>query len=272
MADSTTKIPSSSENHSSVWSVIERTLDRLPETWQVVLFTLLVLAFAMGPAYIKAASEAWSNWRKTNAEIEREQRSLQDKMHKRLARRRRRQKAETMTTTFAVLAGIIAVALARFAYLHLRESARSNRRRLHHAELFFKGANTLVSDDETPEEMLRLLDSLNSTISDKDGPRILMTYLLRGRQIMDNDESAKFRKIVAEFLDRRPELLDSWEQGVANWFLAISYLSWWRGPFLRSAIHNQELLGAAKRVERKSRNHDGGHFNHFHSDPARAAA
>lgn len=167
-----------------------------------------------------------------------------------------------MSAALAICVGLILVGAGWFGLFRAKNASSRQRRRLSYAENFFDAANVLASDDETPDEMLEFLSAMNSTIADEDGPRILMSYLTRGHQIRIDNDAPRFRKIVTEFLERRDELKDSWTRAIASWFLAVSYLSWWRGPLLRIAIQDEELIGAARRVKSKShRKDDEGGFS-----------
>ena len=153
-----------------------------------------------------------------------------------------------MNVFLAILSFAIITFTGYFALVWLRHAADRYKRRLKYAESFYEAAGALASDDETPAELLDVVSSMNSTIDDPEAVRLLMDWLVRGRQIDPGASAAKLRKIAVEFFERRPELEEPWQKAMATWFLAVSYQSWWRGPFLRTAIHKRELPGAAARV------------------------
>jgi hypothetical protein len=126
---------------------------------------------------------------------------------------------------------------------------------------FFLAVKPLVADDETPTEILRMIDVLNKSIADRRSARMLASFLAdsRWRQTRPNE----MNKIRVEFFHRRPELERPFHDAVNNWFLAVTALSPFFGKIVRFAMDERNVeravsTASARTVAKQHRdnNHD----------------
>lgn len=142
----------------------------------------------------------------------------------------------------------IAVVLSAHNYLKLkilmaREYGRA-------ADGFFAAAKPLVSDDETPDEILMTIAMLSELISDRSGARKLLGFLANDRwRKIDGEKN----KVFVEFFHRRPELEEPFKTAMVQWFMAVTCLSPFFGKMVRIAMDEANVERAARNVSAKAR-------------------
>jgi hypothetical protein len=100
------------------------------------------------------------------------------------------------------------------------------------ANRFFDKADALVSDDETPDEVLALLDSASKSIRDKSVVSILLDIWIN--EVPSHPRRRFPTPTMAEFFARRPELERAFLEAMGAAMIAVSYLDYWRGRRLRA--------------------------------------
>jgi len=122
---------------------------------------------------------------------------------------------------------------------------------------FYESIDPIVSDDETPIELLRLIDYLNLTISDRSIAGALLKHASRGRWSVSSAMPFD-RKIATEFFVRRPELEKPYGNAVLSWFRAVTALSPLKGQLARVVIQE----GAERRITVELAKSDKSHNRH----------
>lgn len=100
-------------------------------------------------------------------------------------------------------------------------------------EDFYSAVKPLVSDDETPTEVLKTVGGLNELITQKRSAWFLLSYLADGRWRRISDPERN--KVFVEFFHRRPELEKSYRIALKSWFRAVTALSPLAGRAVRIA-------------------------------------
>ena len=154
----------------------------------------------------------------------------------------------------------ISVVIAFFVYLlacYISFRAECAKEYEQATEEFYRSIDPLVSDDETPVEMLELIEFLNETISDKTQANALLRHASKARWSGSRVMSYS-RKINTEFLARRTELEKPFFLALMAWFRAITALSPIKGQFARIVIQE----GAEPRIASELAKSRGRHDNH----------
>jgi hypothetical protein len=129
-------------------------------------------------------------------------------------------------------------ALATLSYgWYARKRNKQRRRYEIHITTFYESVRPLISDEDTPVEILRLLRFLNGEISNPTAARFaVLAMRSSSKSYLDaknNSEISSLDSIVEEFLRKRPELGKKLIQAIAAAMLAVSYNSLIFGYFLR---------------------------------------
>jgi hypothetical protein len=109
-----------------------------------------------------------------------------------------------MTYIFGAIIAIIGISVILTAHSYLKMTISLSREYHRATEAFFSAVKPLLSDDETPSEILMTLRSLNKTISERKSARMLFKYLADDR--WRRADFSNRNKIYVEFFHRRPEL------------------------------------------------------------------
>jgi hypothetical protein len=124
---------------------------------------------------------------------------------------------------------------------------------------FFDAVEPLVSDDETPVEVLELIDMMNKSITDRRSALMLCSFLAdsRWRQF----EPSPRNKVRVEFFHRRPELESPFHEAIYNWFMAVTALSPFFGKVVRLIMDERNVERAVNVASAKvaKRHRDGNH-------------
>jgi hypothetical protein len=117
---------------------------------------------------------------------------------------------------------------------------------------FFEAVNPLISDDDTPTEILEILDSLNDGIMDRKSARSLLDQIIKYRGWKDKfTPPSEKMKIIEEFFRRRPELEKPFYKMLMHWFMAVTAFSPLTGWVVRFALPANGLEQVAIRMSRK---------------------
>jgi len=116
-------------------------------------------------------------------------------------------------------------------------------------ESFFAAVKPLVSDDETPAEILKMIDTLNTSIADRRSAMMLFSCLTdsRWRHAVPNE----MNKIRCEFFHRRPELERPYHEAIYCWFMAVTALSPFFGKAVRFAMDEANVERAVNTASSK---------------------
>lgn len=164
--------------------------------------------------------------------------------------------------TLIALVGVSAILLFG-RYLRFLSSAANEYRVASRG--FFASAKPLVNDDETPDDVLALIDGLNSTIYDRRSSRFLLIYLTNCRW---KDDVGIHHKTMAEFFHKRPELEKPFKDMIIQWFRAVTALSPIIGRAVRLAMNEINLEKAASKISKKSRIEHCSDNNHSDFPPS----
>lgn len=159
-----------------------------------------------------------------------------------------------MSYIFALLFASAGIGLIYFVRWYARQKVVAAHEYRKATEKFYASVRPLVSDDETPAEIVDLIKYLNLTINDRRIARRLASYPLHQKW---SDNYQKYNKIICEFFEARPELAQNHSDVILSWFMAVTALSPISGFAARYSIDNESMGTAAGRISRKSaRNHD----------------
>lgn len=177
----------------------------------------------------------------------------------------------------AVLAIVILI-VALAAPPLWRQSTGRRRMFERHSETFFKKAQALASDPETPPQVLSGLAMMNEIIMTRRGGRFLIwAFFSKPRPDDEAEKSAEteWRTVVQPFLERRPELGDAFAEMVTAFVRALLCNStgisgWLARTALRNSISLLDTPQIARRVSKKSakRNDRNGHGPNHHAPAA----
>jgi hypothetical protein len=124
--------------------------------------------------------------------------------------------------------------LAGWARLYwVRKEVERLRQREFWWDEFAKRARPLVSDDETPLDVLDILESFNFAISHRRAPMLLYRRM-RERKLNGKAGTGLTWDTVDDFRKKRPELGEALDQACVAGFLATSYQSDFWGVPLRA--------------------------------------
>jgi hypothetical protein len=145
-----------------------------------------------------------------------------------------------MIYVIGILIATVGIAVTFTALSYLKMNISMARQYHKAAEGFFSSVKPLISDDETPIEILKTLDALNKMLTERRSARLLLMYLADER--WRRGDFAKKNKIYVEFFQTRPELEESYKMAFENWFTAVTCLSPFFGKVVRLAMdeHNVE--------------------------------
>jgi hypothetical protein len=134
----------------------------------------------------------------------------------------------------------LAVVLLVAAYVPKRVLKRRGAMLQQHSRFrddFYRYAQPLLEDDDTPVVVLKILRFMNLQLSRKSSARSFLASILRRRTI-SNYTSDDFREmdVINEFIRKRPELAKSFNRACASGLLAISYRSVVFGWIVRKLI------------------------------------
>lgn len=152
----------------------------------------------------------------------------------------------------------VGVVLTVQSFFHMKLALSREYRKA--TEKFFASVKPLVSDDETPAEVLRVIDTLNKSIADGRSAMMLCAFLANGR--WRHFHPSEMNKVRAEFFHRRPELERPYHEAIYSWFMAVTALSPLFGNAARFAMDEKNVERAVNSasaiVVAKSR-HDNNH-------------
>jgi len=176
-----------------------------------------------------------------------------------------------MSYFIAMILATIGCAIVVFTLKYIEFLAARRREYAEAASEFFDAASALAADDETPEKILRGIDSLNQTIIDRRVALSILSYVRSERWQKIDGSIAELNKLHAEFFHKRPELERPYRRAVASWFKAVTALSPLIGNLARFAVTAPDVepatFRAAKRIASKRENSD-----HHHDGARRAHA
>ena len=150
------------------------------------------------------------------------------------------------------IVGILSI-LGLRSYLRMRVAAANE-----YADAsrdFFNAAKPLISDDETPDEIIQVIKMLNFTIHDKNVASYLIAYPLHPKM---STKTQRFIKVSEEFFCDRRELEESYQKMFMSWFIAVTALSPIKGMAARYALANKDIHSAAARASRRVQKRQNG--------------
>lgn len=145
-----------------------------------------------------------------------------------------------------VIVGTVGVTTA-VGFARLRLSAAREYKKC--SDVFFDAAKKLVADEDTPSELLEIIYFMNDTISDKKIARRLVSYPMH---LKWSNELAGYNKSKIEFLEKRPELKNIYDDMICSWFLAATALSPIFGTAARYSITKNSVGPAVASVSKHS--------------------
>ena len=117
---------------------------------------------------------------------------------------------------------------------------------------FFEAVNPLISDDDTPTEVLEIIDFLNDGIMDRKSATRLFENIIKYRGWQDKcTPPSEKMKILEEFFRGRPELEKPFYKMLMHWFLAVTAFSPLIGLAVRFSLPENGLEKVAIRISRK---------------------
>ena len=156
------------------------------------------------------------------------------------------------------IVGVTVVATV-IGYVRLKSAEADEYRKA--ADGFFAAAKPLVRDDETPTEMLQIINYMNDAITDRRESRKMLSYIINER--WDAEQIASSRtKMIVEFFERRPELKDSRNAMFDHWFAAITRLSPALGMLARATMSKGNVGRAVTYRASKSDRYGGTSCSH----------
>lgn len=91
-----------------------------------------------------------------------------------------------------------------------------------YSSVFFQKAQALVSDRDTPLEIIQMISFLNDRIDRRDGAQFIFGLLLRPMDRSAGDEVVReFHDTIEPFFAKRPELEKAYREAMANWVMAL---------------------------------------------------
>jgi hypothetical protein len=102
-----------------------------------------------------------------------------------------------------------------------------------HASRFYDRIQPLVDDDQTPDELLNLVEFMNLRITDTRAANDLMRLLLLINGGHKSAEATKVAEVFSAFFNARPELKQPFGEAMANGLLAITYRDRYFGWYTR---------------------------------------
>lgn len=180
-----------------------------------------------------------------------------------------------MNTIFLIALTLLAL-LTAFAVPRLFSGKTANLRRYEeYATTFYQKADALLSDDETPDELVDSIESMVLLVSDKRAAPLFLRSLFRRASEANGRRNKKqldenFRAVVEPFFARRQELARAYEEATAACVMAMI----WNGTGLsgymlrtlfRGVVSIVDVAKIMRRIEATKRNDDRFHPGSGHA-------
>jgi hypothetical protein len=147
------------------------------------------------------------------------------------------------TLSALVMGGVGIFVLWRLPYW-LEASTRRIEAAREQTSEFYEAAGALVSDHETPEEVLSVLEWLSNHIRDAAIIRTFVTEALLGRLRGHIEKPSPFTNLLlARIREMRPEMQNAFGRAVAHAMLAMSF----RGGLAGAVMRNIMFLDIAEK-------------------------
>lgn len=164
-----------------------------------------------------------------------------------------------MTLLVVSILAIILAPLALVASRYCSARIRDLRSRAAAAKAFYDSCKPLISDDETPDEVLDSLAFINARITDRAAPsnfvHLLKTGRLAASAVHKSDADQRFAKIQT-FFARRPELEEPYDRAITEGLLAMSFNSVCHGGAIRMWLSGIDTPARQEQVVTIYRNSD----------------
>lgn len=164
-----------------------------------------------------------------------------------------------MSYIISILIAALGIAIVLAIRLYAQVKARAAREYQDATNEFFDAARPLISDDDTPSEIIDMIAGLSATIQNRSMASRLASFPLH---VKYSDRSLRTFKVAEEFFSSRPELEESFYKMFYSWFAAVTALSPLAGFAARYSLTNKDSMqaAAAKTSKKVSNRHpnDGG--------------
>jgi hypothetical protein len=149
-----------------------------------------------------------------------------------------------------MMEGALVAVLALLAAMFFAGRARRNTEILHQYEqcmnIFIASAETLVSADETPAEVVGLLQFFSEKAADPRGAREFLWVFLRYRNELASGPSDHTASAIETFKGANPQLGRVFSRAMAFSMLAMTY----KGGLLGALLRNTVLFDAKQHEDR----------------------
>lgn len=162
---------------------------------------------------------------------------------------------------FALLLAIIGIFFVRFIKWYFTLKVKLATEYIEATEKFYASAKPLISDSETPKEVIDTIKFLNEKINDKKTVSYLFRSLSSSR--MRYNGLSEEMKIHHEFFAKRPELEKRFQNLVTSWFIAVTALSPLVGGACRISINSDNVEKIAANAGKKPLNKIGKNDDHI---------
>jgi len=111
---------------------------------------------------------------------------------------------------------------------------------------FFKDADTLLAAEETPAEVVDMIEFISDKAADPRAATEFLRVLLRRRREMAEGENGELSRAVASFVEGYPQLGRVFGRAMARGLLAMTFKGGLTGTFVRRLV----LFDAKKHEDR----------------------